>query len=58
MMEGDMPLRKARFRYRRPLLAATGARVVGERVTEDRYTVRLEAGDETLIAATMETLRH
>ncbi len=57
LIEGDMPLRKARFRYRRPLLPAIGARVVGKRVTEDRYTVRLEAGDETLIAATMETAR-
>lgn len=55
LVAGSAPLRKARFRYRKPLRPGISAQVLGMRSSTDRFTMRLESGGQVLIAATMET---
>ncbi len=54
LVEGDQPLQRARFRFRRPLRPAVTSRVEGERTGENQFAVRLESHDSILITAAIE----
>lgn len=56
LVEGNAPLRKARFRFRQPLRPAVPAKVEGKRTAERAFAMRLQSGGRTLIAATMESV--
>lgn len=55
LLPGPAPLRKARFRFRRPLRPGAAARVEGRRADEHRFALRLVSGGTALITATIET---
>ena len=55
LTEGNAPLRRAKFRFRRPLRPGLPARVEGERTGRDRFSMRLESQGETLVTAVIRT---
>ena len=55
LLDGEAPLGKAKFRFRRPLRPAVSAQVEGRRTGEDRFAMRLVSEGHVLITATMET---
>ena len=56
LLAGSAPLRKARFRFRRPLRPGVPALVEGKRAGEDRFLLRLVSEGNTLITASVETV--
>lgn len=54
LVEGDRPLQRARFRFRRPLRPAAAARVEGERTGENRFSMRLDCQGKPSVTATIE----
>lgn len=54
LVEGDSPLRTARFRFRRPLYPGMATRVRGGRTGERRFSMRLESQGAALITAAVE----
>ena len=54
LVAGAAPLRRARFRFRRPLRPGVPAEVRGTRLQGLGFSMSLESGGRTLITATME----
>jgi len=54
LVSGAAPLRRARFRFRRPLRPGVPAEVRGTRSQGLGFSMSLESGGRTLITATME----
>ncbi len=54
LVEGNRPLRRARFRFRQPLRPGRAAAVEGERIGEDRFAMRLDSQGKTLVTAAIE----
>lgn len=55
LIDASAPLRRARFRFRRPLRPGLPARVEGERTGRSSFSMRLESQGETLVTAAIRT---
>lgn len=53
LVPGTRPLAEAKFRYRAPLRPAVDTRVLGSRVDENRFDLRLDGGGTTFVTGTI-----